>query len=147
VLGPPPIRDAARDLRRAGDRAGAVLDGRDGDRDFDVGAILAPPRRFEVLDPGAARGEAERVLAKSGLNHTILRPWYVLGPGHRWPYVLLPAYWLLEQLSTTRETAQRLGLVTLDQMVNALVIAAESPAASRVVEVPEIRRYTRISTP
>jgi hypothetical protein len=71
----------------------------------------------------------------------------VLGPGHRWPYVLLPAYWLLEQLSATRETAQRLGLVTLDQMVNALVIAVESPAASRVVEVPEIRRYTRISTP
>ena len=95
----------------------------------------------------AARGEAERVLVASGLNHTILRPWYVLGPGHRWPYVLLPAYWLLEQLSATRETAQRLGLVTLDQIVNALVIAVESPAASRVVEVPEIRRYTRISTP
>lgn len=95
----------------------------------------------------AARGEAERVLVASGLNHTILRPWYVLGPRHRWPYVLLPAYWLLEQLPATRETAQRLGLVTLDQMVNALVIAVESPAASRVVEVPEIRRYTRISTP
>jgi uncharacterized protein YbjT (DUF2867 family) len=95
----------------------------------------------------AARGEAERVLVASGLNHTILRRWYVLGPGHRWPYVLLPAYWLLEQLSATRETAQRLGLVTLDQRMNALVIAVESRAASRVVEVPEILRYTRISTP
>jgi len=88
----------------------------------------------------AARGEAERVLAASGLNHTILRPWYVLGPGHRWPYVLRPAYWLLEQLPATREAAKRLGLVTLDQMVNALVDAVENPPAqSRLVEVPEIR--------
>jgi hypothetical protein len=71
----------------------------------------------------------------------------VLGPGHRWPYALLPGYWLLEQQPATRATAQRLGLVTLAQMVNAMVAAVENPVASRVVEVPEIRRYTRISTP
>jgi uncharacterized protein YbjT (DUF2867 family) len=63
----------------------------------------------------AARGEAERALAASGLAHTIVRPWYVLGPGHRWPYALLPIYWLLERLPKTRDSAQRLGLVTLDQ--------------------------------
>lgn len=87
----------------------------------------------------AARSEAERALVASGLNHTILRPWYVLGPGHRWPYLLLPAYWLLEHLPATREAAQRLGLVTLDQMVNALVDAVENPAQSRLVAVPEIK--------
>ena len=87
----------------------------------------------------AARGEAERVLAASGLPHTILRPWYVLGPGHRWPYALLPAYWLLERVPATRESARRLGLVTLNQMVRALVDAVEHPAASRIVEVPEIK--------
>src|SRR4051794_23782906 len=37
----------------------------------------------------AARAEAERTLIASGLAHTIVRPWYVLGPGHRWPYALL----------------------------------------------------------
>jgi uncharacterized protein YbjT (DUF2867 family) len=31
----------------------------------------------------AARSEAESLLKQSGLNSTILRPWYVLGPGHR----------------------------------------------------------------
>ena len=87
----------------------------------------------------AARGEAERALAASGLAHTIVRPWYVLGPGHRWPYALLPVYWLLERLPKTRDSAQRLGLVTLDQMVATLVAAVEAPAASRIVEVPEIR--------
>jgi uncharacterized protein YbjT (DUF2867 family) len=90
----------------------------------------------------AARAEVERVLAASGLAHTILRPWYVLGPGHRWPYAVLPAYWLLERLPATRESARRLGLVRLDQMVNALVDAVEHPPAqSRIVSVPEIKTF------
>src|SRR5216684_7699367 len=36
------------------------------------------------------RAECETTLRESGMNVTIVRPWYVLGPGHRWPYVLLP---------------------------------------------------------
>jgi len=88
-----------------------------------------------------ARAEAEAFLAQTGLNATILRPWYVLGPGHRWPYVLLPGYWIAERLPATRETARRLGLVTLDQMAAAIVRAVENPAVGiRIVEVPEIRR-------
>src|SRR4029453_4201108 len=43
-----------------------------------------------------ARAEAEAFLAQTGLNATVLRPWYVLGPGHRWPYLLLPGYWLAQ---------------------------------------------------
>jgi uncharacterized protein YbjT (DUF2867 family) len=87
-----------------------------------------------------ARAQAESTLATSGLPHTIIRPWYVLGPGHRWPYLLLPMYWLFERMPSTREGAQRLGLVTLRQMIDALVHAVEHPAAeSRVVDVPQIR--------
>ena len=89
----------------------------------------------------AARRHAEQTLVSSGLRHTILRPWYVLGPGHRWPYALLPMYWLMERLPGTRESARRLGLVTLPQMVAAIVEAIENPPQNaRVVEVPEIRR-------
>jgi hypothetical protein len=41
----------------------------------------------------------------------------------------------------TREGARRLGLVTLAQMLQALVWAIEHPAtALRVLEVPDIRR-------
>src|SRR5262245_45103586 len=88
----------------------------------------------------AARGAAERTLVTSGLRHTIVRPWYVLGPGHRWPYALIPMYWLLERLPATRASAQRLGLVTLPQMVHSLVDAIEHPPVhARVVEVPAIR--------
>jgi uncharacterized protein YbjT (DUF2867 family) len=87
-----------------------------------------------------ARVEGERLVREAGLRATIIRPWYVLGPGHRWPYLLVPAYWLLERLPPTREAALRLGLVTLDEMVAALVRAVELPAEGvRVVGVPEIR--------
>jgi len=89
----------------------------------------------------AARAEAEAFLRATGMNATFLRPWYVLGPGHRWPALLWPGYWLAERLPATRETARRLGLVTLRQMVAAIVRAVESPAVGiRVVEAPEIKR-------
>lgn len=88
----------------------------------------------------AVRIEAEAAIRDSGLCATILRPWYVLGPGRYWPIMLLPAYWILGALPSTRESARRLGLVTLAQMVAALASAVERPATGvRVVEVPQIR--------
>ena len=86
------------------------------------------------------RSQAEQMLHESGMNATILRPWYVLGPGHRWPYALIPVYWLFEKIPATRPGAERLGLVTLRQMTQALVRAVESPVQGvRIVEVPAIR--------
>jgi nucleoside-diphosphate-sugar epimerase len=80
------------------------------------------------------------MISQSGMNATILRPWYVLGPGHRWPYLLLPIYKLMELLPSTREGATRLGLVMLEQMVRALVEAVETPTRGvRIIEVPQIR--------
>lgn len=88
------------------------------------------------------RAQCEASLHASGLNATILRPWYVLGPGHRWPVVLKPFYRVAELLPVTREGARRLGLVTIDQMVQALTAAAEEPASSiRTLGVPEIRSF------
>ena len=90
----------------------------------------------------AAREEGERLVAASGIPATILRPWYVLGPGHRWPYLLVPVYAALRRFPATHESAERLGLVTRATMVAALVRAVETPPARgvRIVEVPEIRR-------
>ena len=87
----------------------------------------------------AVRTQCEETIRASGLNATILRPWYVLGPGHYWPYLLKPGYWLARQIPSMRESAIRLGLVTLPQMLAALVQSVESPAVGiRIVEVPEI---------
>jgi uncharacterized protein YbjT (DUF2867 family) len=88
-----------------------------------------------------ARQQAEETLTASGLTHTVIRPWYVLGPGHRWPYLLIPVYWILERVPSSQATAKRLGLVTLSQMVAALVQAVEDPpSAARIIEVPDIRK-------
>ena len=87
------------------------------------------------------RERVEGLLAATGVPATFLRPWYVLGPGHRWAAALKPLYWLAERVPACRDTARRLGLVTLPQMVAALVAAVEDPPPSgtRVVEVPQIR--------
>ena len=91
------------------------------------------------------RAECEALIRASGLNATILRPWYVLGPGHWWPYMLVPMYWLFERLPSTRDTAQRLGLVTLKQMLHVLAGAIENPSQGiRILEVEQIRHANLI---
>lgn len=87
-----------------------------------------------------ARQAAEQLIVQSQRNVTILRPWYVLGPGHRWPLLLLPLYWLFERLSHTVANARRLGLLTLGQMLNALIYAVEQAAPGQeIYDVPRIR--------
>ena len=71
----------------------------------------------------AVRRECEDYLAQHSAAHTILRPWYVLGPGHWWPYALKPFYALAARSGKHRASAERLGLVTLAEMTAALVRA------------------------
>jgi hypothetical protein len=85
------------------------------------------------------RTAGELAITQARLTATILRPWYVLGPGHRWPIALLPFYALCEALPHTRAAARRLGLVTIGQMVSA-VEQPPAPGQVRIVEVPEILR-------
>ena len=87
------------------------------------------------------RTQGEAMIRSSGIPATFLRPWYVLGPGHIWAYALLPVYWLLERIPTTKSSAQRLGLITIEQMVSALLWAIENPPEEiRILAVPQIRR-------
>jgi uncharacterized protein YbjT (DUF2867 family) len=119
-----------------------------------AGAIANHIRHFvyvSVAHPAPAmkayievRMQCEEIIRTSGLNATILRPWYVLGPGHYWPYLLKPFYWLARQIPAWRAGAERLGLVTLPQMISALARSVESPAVGiRIIEVPEISATER----
>jgi uncharacterized protein YbjT (DUF2867 family) len=90
------------------------------------------------------RTRCEQILRDSGLNATIVRPWYVLGPGHRWPYALVPFYRIAELLPSTRESALRLGLVTIHEMVRALAAVVDDPPNGiTIVDVPRIRELSR----
>ena len=88
------------------------------------------------------RTECERALAASGVRHTILRPWYVLGEGRRWPHSLEPLYWLASKAPAWRDTARRLGLVTHAQMLAALEWAVDHrPESAAVLDVPSIKQF------
>ena len=86
------------------------------------------------------RKEGEEIIRAAGMNATLIQPWYVLGPGHRWAYALVPFYWICERLPRTRDSARRLGLVTLGQVLSALVWSVENPATGiRILDVAAIR--------
>jgi uncharacterized protein YbjT (DUF2867 family) len=88
----------------------------------------------------AARAEGERLIGESGMAATFVRPWYVLGPGRRWPYALIPMYALARLLPATRDGAERLALVTLQQMTQVLAWAVENPPERiQTIEPPRMR--------
>lgn len=85
----------------------------------------------------------ETMIREAGITATILRPWYVLGPGRQWPKLILPLYKLAELFAGTRSAAERLGLVTIEQFMTAMISAAENPPIPghrRILDVPAIKR-------
>jgi uncharacterized protein YbjT (DUF2867 family) len=88
------------------------------------------------------RSMGEELIQRSGMNATILRPWYILGPGHRWPYLLVPFYAIGRLLPPTKDAATRLGLVTIDNMTGAIVHAVQNPAKGfKIMTTEEIKKF------
>jgi hypothetical protein len=56
-----------------------------------------------------------------------MRPWYVLGPGHLRPYVLVPYFKIAELVPKTRDGAPA-DLLTVRELVAASVRAVDEPA-------------------
>ena len=90
----------------------------------------------------AARSQGEQAIAAARLTASVLRPWYVLGPGHLWPLMLVPVYCVAQSIPRLRAAAQRLGLVTIRQMLDTITHAVENPPGTgdiRIIDVPAIR--------
>ena len=140
---PHPNPSKAAEFRRvdlASIRASVAAAGQAAVRHFIYVSVAHPaPVMREYI---AVREEGEALARASGLQTTIMRPWYILGPGHRWPYLLLPVYAILRWIPTRRAGAERLGLITREEMVTALVWAIENPPTDiwRILEVPQIRQ-------
>jgi len=110
-----------------------------GVRHFVYVSVAQPAPIMRAYVDVRRRVEAEIIASK--IPHTFVRPWYVLGPGHRWPYLFIPMYWLLRALPSTRDGATRLGLVTLHQMLQTLTWSIETAGDdSRTLNVVDIRR-------
>ena len=86
------------------------------------------------------RQEGERLVRETGLAATFVRPWYVLGEGHWWPYAILPLYWLWELSPKSRDTARRLYPVKLRNVILSMADAIDTPPDGvRIIEAPEMR--------
>jgi uncharacterized protein YbjT (DUF2867 family) len=136
---PTPWRGAAfRSIDLVAGKAAIRAADRDGVQHFVYVSVAHPAPVMKAYIE--VRSECERLIRETGLCATILRPWYVLGPGRSWPYALLPLYKAAEHVPSLREGARRLGLVTQEEMVRALVWAVENPPERlRIMEVPQIR--------
>lgn len=88
------------------------------------------------------RKQGEEMIRKSGMNATFLKPWYVLGPGHYWPYPLLPFFKILEFIPGIRDIVIRLGFVTIKNMINSIVFAVENPVDGiRYITAEQIKKF------
>ena len=86
------------------------------------------------------RKQGEDYCLSKNLNCSFIRPWYVLGPGHWWPVLLLPLYGIAELLPSWKKKARTRALVTIRQMLNILIRIIESePQKLRLVEIHQIR--------
>jgi uncharacterized protein YbjT (DUF2867 family) len=87
------------------------------------------------------RKKGEEICRQIQLNCTFIRPWYVIGPGHYWPVLLLPLYGIAELVPSWRRKARAMSFVSLRQMINSLIVAVESdPSPLRIMELREIRK-------
>lgn len=88
------------------------------------------------------RIKGEKLLMESGMNVSIIRPWYVLGPGHYWPCFILPLYKIFEINPFTRDSALRLGLVKLYQIIDCITFAVKNPPEGiNIFNVQDIKKY------
>lgn len=77
------------------------------------------------------RIQGEKLLSdQREMKTTIIRPWYVLGPGHYWPYILLPLYKISGLFSFSKDTSLRLYPVKIDQLVRSIIYSVQNPPES-----------------
>jgi len=104
-----------------------------------VSVAMAPSDFMKAYQDACREGE-EYCLNKN-LNCTFIRPWYVLGPGHWWPILLLPLYGIAELVPSLRPKARTRALVTINQMLRTLLNTVEQkPVAHSIIEIKNIRR-------
>ena len=88
----------------------------------------------------SVRKEGEEYSKSKKLNCSFIRPWYVMGPGHYWPVLLLPLYGAAELVPAWRQRARAMALVTINQVLRTLSTTVEAdPVLLRIIEIKQIR--------
>ena len=88
------------------------------------------------------RAEGEAMLLQQNFISSFIQPWYVLGPGHWWPLLLRPVYFILKLIPSTRQAAKNLDTVTIGQIIKALIACIkEQTKENRVYDVATIKQF------
>jgi nucleoside-diphosphate-sugar epimerase len=115
-----------------------------------LSVAMTPSKLMQAYQ--AVRSEGEKYCFDKTFSCSFIRPWYVVGPGHWWPIILLPFYGLAEIVPSWRKQARAKALVTIGQMLNALINVIENePLPLRIIEIKDIRqnainRVTQLKT-
>lgn len=106
-----------------------------------VSVAMYPSKLMEAYQ--LCRKEGEQYCKDKGFNCCFIRPWYVVGPGHWWPILLLPLYAIAELIPGLRAKTRAFALVNIRQMIATLIKAVEQdPLPLRIVEIKKIRQRT-----
>jgi uncharacterized protein YbjT (DUF2867 family) len=94
-----------------------------------------------MRDYQLVRAAGEALLKQSGFGASIIRPWYVLGPGHWWPVLLKPFFWLASLIPSWATKTKHFDTVTIEQMINILMVAIKNTADGiKHYEIEDIRQ-------
>ena len=115
-------------------------------------AIAAGVKQFiylSVAEPApvmkeyiSVRKYGEELLRSSGMNAVFIKPWYVLGPGHYWPYLILPVYFLFMVIPGFAKTAKNLYPVKLRNVLNTILHYAENPSEGCIsITTKELKNF------
>jgi uncharacterized protein YbjT (DUF2867 family) len=103
-----------------------------------ISVAMAPSKIMAAHQ--SVRKEGEEYGKSKKLNCSFIRPWYVMGPGHYWPVLLLPVYGLAELVPAWRKRARGMAPVTIHQVLRTLIKVVEAdPVPLRIIEIREIR--------
>jgi len=104
-----------------------------------ISVSMVPLKIMEAYQQ--VRKEGEEFCVSKNLNCSFIRPWYVLGPGHWWPVLLLPFYGIAYLVPAWKEKIKGMRLVTISQMINTLVKTVEAdPERKKIIEISEIKK-------
>ncbi|MHB8240634.1 MAG: NAD-dependent epimerase/dehydratase family protein [Solirubrobacteraceae bacterium] len=100
------------------------------------GALLTEDEPLPVQTPyGRSKQQGERLLRESGLAGIVIRPSHVYGPGGWYAWELIPRLRQPGRFAVIGRGANLWDVVHVDDVVQALVLAAESGAAGSVFHV------------
>lgn len=127
--------------------------------DIDAGSAVASAeamkaaglRRILFLSAGAignssyvrSKAKAEAAITSAGLDWTIWRPSFIIGPGQQWPLVMTPFLWLLGRFpGHTGDVARRAGNISRKALAASFCKAlADDTTIGEVLDVPKIRAF------